>query len=302
MSLPNPLTRIAVQGSVGIAYAVRSYQRGGAQYADVVYPGIGFWEACPVVGDRNKAIKAPVGVFSGHLDPAKHPQVVIAFREAKLPPIVMDLVSNPDISLSDSEEEDEYHARDEKDPDGTVQTTDTVFSNGGSLLAIRSTGAVDVVPNKQVSFALGDYPLRISKDGDSSDNIPGASTLADKLNNLADAVNAVSIRLKVVETVLTVGLSDLFSAISAVLPPGFNPMSLSTQALNELQGQVAEMAPAGKSATNLAREVTRPPSGPSSLVEFAGLVDSPELELRVVDPTSGDLLAAPGITIPSKGV
>lgn len=221
--LPPPLTRIALQGTVGIAYAVRSYQIRGTQYADVVYPGIGFWNECPVVGDHNKAIRAPNEVFNGQLDEAKHPQVVIAFREAKRPPLILDLVSNPDIKLQDTTDEDEYHAGDQKDPDGTTQTSDTVFSNGGSTLSITQTGTIEMAPNKQMTLALNEGPLRISKGGESGDSIPGADSTADQINKMINAMNATTLRVQALETAVTAGIGSIISAIAALAPPGTSP-------------------------------------------------------------------------------
>lgn len=299
MTLPNPLLRIATQGMVGIAYAVRSYQIKGMQVAHVVYPGIGSWEDCPVVGDHNKAIKAPNEAFTGVLDPAKHPQVVIAFREAKRSPIVLDLVSNPDIKLQDTTDIDEYHAGDQKDPDGTTKTTDTVFANGGSTLALNADGSVEVAPNKQMTLALNEDPLRISKGGESGDSIPGANTTADQFNAAINALNAATARLKVVEEALTVGIVDLLSVITAVLPPNFK-LKLPDIAVQEIQARLTAILPEGAPEITLERQ-DGGQDAPTNILELMGLKDTPDLTLQFVAPTSGDALAAPGITIPSKG-
>ena len=188
MSRPvGPLLQAVRRGGVGIAYAVRSYQVGGAHYVDVELPAVGgSWKKCPVVGGDNKVINAPEDEWDGHLDPAIHPLVAVGYRSWRLPPLVFDVVTNDAIDLSDGND-DNGHV----DSDARRETVkDRVFENGGSKVVMDSDGNVTFFLGGDVNFVLKEG-MKISKDGDAGDRIATAGTVAEQLNTLVDKLNAL---------------------------------------------------------------------------------------------------------------
>lgn len=203
---PGPLGRALANVGTGSGYAVRSYVEDGVQYAHVFAPEVGGnWPRCQVVGSNAKKIGAPSEMFAGKLLTDRHPEVVLLFREKNRAPFVLDLVSNPEIVLANTTRGSvEEEAADSSNAD----VGSHVIAVGGSLLSVNPDGTLHIVPKGEMTVALSESPLKISKGNDSSDAIPGAATTADQCNTIADSVNALTLRVKALEAALTAGIME----------------------------------------------------------------------------------------------
>lgn len=240
-----PLMRAILRGGVGIAYAVRSYEQNGVQVADVEYPDIGgSWKACPVVGTGNKNIKAPAEEWDPltGIDPRKHPRVVIGYREPKRPPLVLDLVACPEIVLTETRDEDQYHAGDPKDPDETVTVNDHVTANGGTKVVVAENGALNHFLNGPMNILLGDGGLRVSSGGESGERIATAGDTADQLNTIINRFNELLVHVAALEAAVQVSMEQIATAFLAQTPsatityisPGAPPNPLANAASDDL--------------------------------------------------------------------
>lgn len=187
-----PLLKAVKRGGVGIAYAVRSYALNGAHYVDCELPGVGAsWKLCPVVGGDNKVINAPQDEWDGTLDPEIHPLVAIGFRGPKQPPLVFDIITNPDIDLTDTEED----AADDGENTGSANLTvrDRVIENGGTKVVISNDGSLTMYLANKLMFALQEAnSLSVSKGGDSSAKLATAGDTSEQLNTIISALNALT--------------------------------------------------------------------------------------------------------------
>jgi hypothetical protein len=188
---------LSVRGGVDIAYAVRSYQINGAQFADVELPSMASsWKACPVVGSAHRRIGAPTEEWDGKIDPLRHPLVVIGLRTLRRPPLVLDVLHNPYLFVSEPPEENEYHNGDEQDPSDEVLLSDEALANGGSKFKIGQDGAASFHMLEALSFVLAEKGMRISFNNDSSERIATAGLTTEKLNEVIDKLNDVLVYLR----------------------------------------------------------------------------------------------------------